>query len=208
MTRSIFILTLNITIVLATDGVFETHHVHEPHLLQAKPLFQPSSKTDQSVSSTSSSTPASSSVQPAPQSTGQPLSYAQFIVQSKGHDAPPQRLPSAPQTERPFRVAAGTGAGSGTGTGAENGSGTGTGTGSWSGSQVGGLNQATRPSGVEVEVEEHHEGRRTVNVSEQKQEAQRSEGGISLGPKAVGSGSSIVVNPRQVKMNDIEHVMM
>ncbi|CDQ97616.1 unnamed protein product [Oncorhynchus mykiss] len=78
-----------------------------------KPLFQPS-KAGQSASSSSSSSSSTTSetkAQPAPPSSaGQPLSYAEFIVQSKSHA--PQQVPSAPS-----RVAAGTGTGIDTETG-------------------------------------------------------------------------------------------
>ncbi|XP_052379017.1 DNA excision repair protein ERCC-1 [Oncorhynchus keta] len=170
-----------------------------------KPLFQPSSKAGQSASSSSSSSSSSSTTsetkaQPAPPSSaGQPLSYAEFIVQSKGHA--PQRVPSAPQRVELSRAAAGTGTGIDTDTGSLK-------QGPSQGAQ-GGPDVTSSSSSVGCERPraqgtkdpgsggEGEEGQRAG--TEQKQgEGQGSEGSNILShPKPVGSGNSIIVSPRQ-----------
>uniref|UniRef100_A0A4W5L0V9 DNA excision repair protein ERCC-1 n=1 Tax=Hucho hucho TaxID=62062 RepID=A0A4W5L0V9_9TELE len=171
-----------------------------------KPLFQPSSKAGQSASS-SSSTTSETPAQPAPPSAGQPLSYAEFIVQSKSNAPLPSRVPSAPQRVGLSRVTAGTGTGidpetgslkQGPGQGAQGGPDV------MSSSSVGcerpqDQAQGTKDpgSGGPPGVTEGEEGQRAG--TEQKQgEGQGSEGSNILGhPKQVGSGNSIIVSPRQ-----------
>ncbi|XP_055766397.1 DNA excision repair protein ERCC-1 [Salvelinus fontinalis] len=169
-----------------------------------KPLFQPSSKAGQSAAA-SSSTTSETTAQPAPPSAGQPLSYAEFIVQSKGH-APP-RVPSAPQRVGVSRVAAGTGTGIDTETGSLK-------EGLSQGAQ-GGPDVLSSSSSVRCERPQDQaqgtkdlgsggppgvtEGEGQRAGTEQKQgEGQGSEGSNILGhPKPVGSGNSIIVSPRQ-----------
>lgn len=168
-----------------------------------KPLFQPSSKAGQSAAaaaSSSSSTTSETTAQLVPLSAGQPLSYAEFIVQSKGHA--PLRVPSAPQRVELSRVAAGTGTGIDTETGSLK-----------QGPSQGGPD-VTSSSSVECErpqdqaqgtkdlgsggppgVTEGEEGQR---AGTEQGEGQGSEGSNILGhPKLVGSGNSIIVSPRQ-----------
>ncbi|KAM9484639.1 DNA excision repair protein ERCC-1 [Salvelinus alpinus] len=170
-----------------------------------KPLFQPSSKAGQSAAASSSSTTSETTAQPAPSSAGQPLSYAEFIVQSKGH-APP-RVPSAPQRVGVSRVAAGTGTGIDTETGSLK-------EGLSQGAQ-GGPDVLSSSSSVGCERPQNQaqgtkdlgsggppgvtEGEGQRAGTEQKQgEGQGSEGSNILGhPKPVGSGNSIIVSPRQ-----------
>ncbi|XP_070296480.1 DNA excision repair protein ERCC-1 [Salvelinus sp. IW2-2015] len=170
-----------------------------------KPLFQPSSKAGQSAAASSSSTTSETTAQPAPPSAGQPLSYAEFIVQSKGH-APP-RVPSAPQRVGVSRVAAGTGTGIDTETGSLK-------QGLSQGAQ-GGPDVLSSSSSVGCERPQDQaqgtkdlgsggppgvtEGEGQRAGTEQKQgEGQGSEGSNILGhPKPVGSGNSIIVSPRQ-----------
>ncbi|XP_071197629.1 DNA excision repair protein ERCC-1 [Salvelinus alpinus] len=165
-----------------------------------KPLFQPSSKAGQSAAA-SSSTTSETTAQPAPPSAGQPLSYAEFIVQSKGH-APPG-VPSAPQRVGVSRVAAGTGIDTETGSlkqapsqGAQGGPDVLSSSSSVGCERPQDQAQGTKdlgsggPPGVT-------EGQRAG--TEQKQgEGQGSEGSNILGhSKPVGSGNSIIVSPRQ-----------
>ncbi|XP_059198734.1 DNA excision repair protein ERCC-1 [Centropristis striata] len=145
-----------------------------------KPQFQPSSKGGQSTSDSSSS-----SSKPAADPADKPLSYADYIVQSKSNVAAP------PQKEGPSRPLRTEGAG------------------------VTSLKQresdssSSAPGGCEA-VQTCAEGTEGlsegVKKSEEKQLAgtdpkegncQRPDPSLSLGPKPVGSGSSIIVSPRQ-----------
>lgn len=144
-------------------------------VFQLKPQFQPSSKGGQNASTSSSAKCASEPVD-------QLLSYAEYIVQSKSNvAAPPQR--AGPSTK--LRT---------------------------EGDGVTNVKQSvsSAPGGCETAQdcpEGTEGGSGGVKRSEETQVAgtdqkegncQRSDQSLSLGPKPVGSGSSIIVSPRQV----------
>ncbi|XP_053184895.1 DNA excision repair protein ERCC-1 [Scomber japonicus] len=122
-----------------------------------KPQFQPSSTT------------AASSSKPAPESVDQPLSYAQYIVQSKN------RVPAAPQRDGSSKLLRTEGEGGTSLKQSE--SATGRGIGTESGSDGAEKSEETQVTGTD-----HTEG--TCQS-------------LSLGPKPVGSGNCIIVSPRQ-----------
>ncbi|KAM4609112.1 DNA excision repair protein ERCC-1 isoform 2-T2 [Polymixia lowei] len=138
-----------------------------------KPQFQPSSRGGQSVSSSSAS-----AAQPAPQ----PLSYAEFVVQSKKHVPPPPQVPSAPRANTGFP------SGPDPASHTPNGS-----------VSLPTQDQAKRTDGEEdgrlgVKQREQME---ITGTDQKHEEGQMKEPGLSLGPKLVGSGNSIIVSPRQ-----------
>lgn len=133
-------------------------------VFQPKSHFQSSSRGGENTSASSSAKPASA-----------PLSYAEFIVQSKSN------VGSLPDREAPSK------------------------------SEPASLSSA--PGGCETVqdcdkcTEDGSEGVETqVAGTDQKEgNCQRSDQSLNLGPKPVGSGSSIIVSPRQVciKNNNI-----
>ena len=134
---------------------------------QPKPQFQPSFKGGVNSSSTSSTKPVE-----------QPLSYAEYIVQSKSNVAP------AAQREGPSKLPRAEAAG---------------GTSLKAASPV-----SSAPGGCETVQGSGDDGHEETQVagSEQKEgNCQTSDPSLNLGPKAVGSGSSIIVSPRQVCIN-------
>ncbi|XP_071760643.1 DNA excision repair protein ERCC-1 [Centroberyx gerrardi] len=161
-----------------------------------KPQFQSTSKGGQSVSATSAS-----SENPAPQSTGQPLSYAQYIVQSKSHVPAPQVQSSsgssAPQRECSSTLIPAEGAGvNSANTQVQSGPD------SVASALDGCVTTQDRAKGTDggesgpLGAKKREETQ--ITGADQKQvEGQRSEPGLNLGPKPVGSGSSIIVSPRQ-----------
>lgn len=142
-----------------------------------KRQFEPSSKGG--VSSTSST-------QPTPQSAGQALSYAEFIIQSEKHPPAPQGATAPPKqciVDHSVNTELHDVANS--------------------------RSVAHRVSVVtqdqDKQADGEGDGSSEVKHNEETQmtdgqtcvEDQRSEPGISLGNKQVGSGSSIIVSPRQ-----------
>ncbi|XP_028992179.1 DNA excision repair protein ERCC-1 [Betta splendens] len=145
-----------------------------------KSHFQPSSKGGHNASA-----PTASSPKHALGTKDQPLSYAEYIVQSKKHVVDPPQRPTtskAPTCE-------------------------GAGVGSLSHIDSGSSSLATERPETVVESGKRNEGgsegaQRTEEAqgtgTEQKDSnCQRSDVNLSLGPKPVGSGSSIIVSPRQ-----------
>uniref|UniRef100_A0A8C4EX97 DNA excision repair protein ERCC-1 n=1 Tax=Dicentrarchus labrax TaxID=13489 RepID=A0A8C4EX97_DICLA len=147
-----------------------------------KPQFQSSSKVGQNPSSSSSAKPAA---EPEDQPEDQPLSYAQFIVQSKNNVAAP------PQREGPCKLLRTEGTG------------------------VTNMEQSESPSvssvpgGCETgqdcvkgseggsEGVKNSEETPVTGTDQKEGNWQRSDPSLSLGPKPAGSGSSIIVSPRQ-----------
>ncbi|KAK2839684.1 hypothetical protein Q5P01_013424 [Channa striata] len=131
--------------------------------------FLPSSGGRQNTSGSTAS-----SAKPAPECLDQPLSYADYIIQSKSNvaDAPQRSFqPKVPRTE-----------GTGVTSLKQN----------PSGSVLFPNEKCERVKQIEDESEEVKE------TTEQKEgNGQWSDPSTSLGPKPVGSGSSIVVSPRQ-----------
>ncbi|XP_039455526.1 DNA excision repair protein ERCC-1 [Oreochromis aureus] len=137
-----------------------------------KPQFQLASTVGQSTSASATTKPA--------QSVGQPVSYAEYIVQSKSNAAAASHRDAASKLPRSDDA------------------------------EVTCVRQS-EPSTVSSSTEKCKTVQDLakgphVKLSEEAQEAttgqtegsgQRSEPGISLGPKPVGSGSSIIVSPRQ-----------
>ncbi|GAA6230176.1 DNA excision repair protein ERCC-1 [Lates japonicus] len=145
-----------------------------------KPQFLSSSKGGQITSASSTS-----SAKPVPESVDQPLSYAEYIVQSKSNVA------AAPQREAPPKLPTTEGAG----------------VKSLKQTEPGSVSSATgRCETVQDCAKGTEGGSEGVRRSEETQVAgtdqkegncQRSDASLSLGPKPVGSGSSIIVSPRQ-----------
>ncbi|XP_029935954.1 DNA excision repair protein ERCC-1 [Myripristis murdjan] len=150
-----------------------------------KPQFQPSSIGGPSTSATSGS---------APQSAGQPLSYAQYIVQSK--------VSSNPHTERTTKPVQCVGAGADTVKQAANTQYLQSGAGAGASASRGCVTPQVSAGGISngesapLGGEKREEGEMT-GADQIQTEGQRSEPGLNLGPKPVGSGSSIIVSPRQ-----------
>ncbi|XP_030642347.1 DNA excision repair protein ERCC-1 [Chanos chanos] len=151
-------------------------------------LFKSSSKESQGETS---------STQSAPQPIGQPLSYAEFVIQSKNHKA------SAPASgsERQKTVKGNSGEHGGRQTGDK------------PGARVGDVMSSAVPENPRIKTG-NCEGlgsgdavATTAGASEQhgqdveeqlkKDEGQSSEGKGSVAPHLLGSGSSIIVSPRQ-----------
>lgn len=144
---------------------------------QPKPQFQLASKVGQSTSASATTKPA--------QSVTQPVSYAEYIVQSKSNAAAASRRDAASKLPP-------------------------------SNAEVTCVRQS-EPSTVSSSTEKCKTVQDLakgphVKLSEEAQEAttgqiegsgQRSEPGISSGPKPVGSGSTIIVSPRQVCIKTI-----
>ncbi|XP_026231528.1 DNA excision repair protein ERCC-1 [Anabas testudineus] len=141
-----------------------------------KPQFIPSSKGEQKAST-------ASSAKSAPGTVDQPLSYAQYVVQSKSNVAdPPQRpAPSKLPTSEGAAVS------------------------SLKQNETGSLSFSTgRSETAQDSVKVTEGGSEGVKTSEETQvadteqkDSQKSDPSLSLGPKPVGSGSSIIVSPRQ-----------
>lgn len=129
---------------------------------QPKPHFQSRGQT----SSTSSST------KPATEPRDQPLSYAEFIVQSKSNAAAPPQREAPPKRIRSEDAV------------------------------VTDLKQREPASTVQGCVERaevgHSEVAQEAGKDQKEGSCQRSDPNASLGAKPVGSGSSIIVSPRQV----------
>lgn len=141
--------------------------------LQPKPHFQPSSKRDATPST-------SAAAKPAPESGDQPLSYAEFVVQSKKNlsaVSPREGFSKLSRTEdvvitpehsKSALVSSATA-----------------------------KNCAQRTEGESGVVQKSETSLETG--TEQKEEScQKLDPSLGLGPKPVGSGSSIIVSPRQV----------
>ncbi|KAM9346855.1 DNA excision repair protein ERCC-1 [Symphorus nematophorus] len=143
-----------------------------------KPQFQPSSKGGQNSSASSSAKPASAPVD-------QPLSYAEFIVQSKNNVAGPPEREAAP---KPLRTE---GAGVTNLKQSE--------PASVSSAPAGGETVQDCAKGTERGSEGVKNSEETQGAGTDRKEAncERSDPSLSLGPKPVGSGSSIIVSPRQ-----------
>ncbi len=155
-------------------------------VLQPKPQFQPSCKGGQNPSSSSSS-----SAKPAPEPGRQPRSYADYIVQSKSNvaAAPP------PQREGPSKLLRTEAAGS---------------TGATSVKQSESDSVSSAPGGCEKvqdcakgteggsEGVKRSEETLVAGTDQKEGDCQRADPSLNQGPKPVGSGSSIIVSPRQV----------
>lgn len=154
--------------------IIESYRKHVT-VFQPKPQFIPSSKGEQK---------AASSAKSAPGTVDQPLSYAQYVVQSKSNVAdPPQRpAPSKLPTSEGAAVS------------------------SLKQNETGSLSFSTgRSETAQDSVKVTEGGSEGVKTSEETQvadteqkDSQKSDPSLSLGPKPVGSGSSIIVSPRQV----------
>ncbi|XP_041663370.1 DNA excision repair protein ERCC-1 [Cheilinus undulatus] len=122
-----------------------------------KPQFQSLFKSGQSASSSSSS-----SGNPAPEPADKPLSYADYIVQSKRDVAAPSREPRAEGADAPLKL------------------------------------KELEPGGC-AKVTESRPVKETQEAGTDQKEGNQpgSDPGLSTGPKPVGSGSSIIVSPRQ-----------
>ncbi|XP_026150980.1 DNA excision repair protein ERCC-1 [Mastacembelus armatus] len=137
-----------------------------------KPQFLPSSRGGQNTSVSAASSKS------APESGDQPLSYAEYIVQSNV---------TAPQRDDPSNLSR-----------AEAAEVT-----SLKQSKCGSLSSAPRKCETGQDCTKRTEGvkkREETQVSgtDQKEDnCQRSDPSLSIGPKPVGSGSSIIVSPRQ-----------
>lgn len=142
--------------------------------------FQSSSKGGPNISETSVS-----SGKPAPDSAGWPLSYADYVVQNKGHVSAP------PQSESSSKLLKTEGAGSSRLKQNEPDTASSVHSGCRPIQEC-----ATSSDGVPLGGNKKEETK--VVCSEQKEgQGQSSEPSISLGSKPVGSGSSIIVSPRQ-----------
>ncbi|KAG5833758.1 hypothetical protein ANANG_G00279270 [Anguilla anguilla] len=146
-----------------------------------KPLFKPSSKN--SVGNPS----ACESNEPTAPSAGQPLSYAEFIVQSK-RQVPPQA------TGLPERGGA-PGAGVG-GQVAREEHGEPDSRGGSSGDPLGSTEPA-KPQGKAAEAEPQAPLEEALQGQEEQGGGHRSETAPSSVPKMLGTGNSIIVSPRQ-----------
>ncbi|KAM4558186.1 DNA excision repair protein ERCC-1 [Odontesthes bonariensis] len=136
-----------------------------------KPQFQPVSKGQQTPTTSAS---LASTVNPAPKSADQPLSYAEYIVQSKSNVA---AVPQRDALSKPLRT---------------------------EGAGVSSLRQED-PESMSSTTERCETAQDSVKGTEAQPEeiktsedsCQKSDPSVSLGPKPVGSGSSIIVSPRQ-----------
>lgn len=137
-----------------------------------KPQFVPSSKSGQN----NSSSPGSLAVS-APGFVDQPLSYAEYIVQSNKNVAAP------PQRECPSKLPRAEDAG----------------VTSQKHSESASITSSTRTSETVPNCAEGitSEKRQAIDSDHKEGNCQRSGPSLSLGPKPVGSGSSIIVSPRQ-----------
>lgn len=152
-------------------------------IFQPKPHFLPSSKGGQNTSASTAP-----SAKPASGTVDQPLSYAEYIVQSKSNVADP------PQRPTPSKVPRSEGAG----------------VTSLKQNEFGSLSFPTERSETVKDCVQGTEGgsegvkkieEAQMTGTEQKDgNCQRSDPSLSLGPKPVGSGSSIIVSPRQVSI--------
>lgn len=144
-------------------------------VFQPQPHFQSLFKSGQNPSSSSSANPASG-----------PLSYADFVVQSKSNGT------AAPRRELPSKLLRTENAGAPSLKKSES------------------VSVSFIPGGCETAQDSARRtegGSERVQMSEATQEAgtdqkdgscQRSDPSLSLAPKPVGSGGSIIVSPRQV----------
>ncbi|XP_040913310.1 DNA excision repair protein ERCC-1 [Toxotes jaculatrix] len=128
---------------------------------------------------------SASSLKPAPVSVDQPLSYAEYIVQSKSNVA------AAPQREVPLKLPKTQGAGATSLKQTEPGS----------GSSATGRCETVQDcaKGTEggSEGAQKSEERQVTGTDQKEGNCQRLDASLSVGPKPVGSGSSIIVSPRQ-----------
>lgn len=139
-------------------------------VFQPKPQFLPSSKGGQTASS----------AKPAPGTVDQPLSYAEYIVHSKSNVA--DHLQKSE--------------GAGANSLKQNESGSfsfPTGASETAQDCVKGTEGG--PEGVKKS-----EGTQVTGTEQKDSHCQRSDPSLNLGPKPVGSGSSIIVSPRQVNI--------
>ncbi|XP_072253292.1 DNA excision repair protein ERCC-1 [Leuresthes tenuis] len=136
-----------------------------------KPQFQPVSKGQQTPTTSAS---IASTVNPAPKSADQPLSYAEYIVQSKSNVA------AVPQRDSPSKLLRTEGAGVSSLRQEE----------PESMSSTTGRCETAQDSvkGTEARLQE---------IKRSEDSCQKSDPSLSLGPKPVGSGSSIIASPRQ-----------
>ncbi|XP_054887997.1 DNA excision repair protein ERCC-1 isoform X2 [Poeciliopsis prolifica] len=133
-----------------------------------KPQFQPSSKGQQNTTAPATSTPVS-----VTKSSVQPLSYADYIVQTKTTTA------AAPQTDAPSKLVRAEGSGI-------------------SSLQHGGSeNGQDCVKGTEVQPEEVKRNDAKLETAAEDSSSLKSDPSVIQGPKPVGSGSSIIVSSRQ-----------
>uniref|UniRef100_A0A8D3AC68 ERCC1-like central domain-containing protein n=1 Tax=Scophthalmus maximus TaxID=52904 RepID=A0A8D3AC68_SCOMX len=142
-----------------------------------KPQFLSSSKGQVTSTSSSSSSSSVSPAKPAPGSVDQPWSYAEYVV--------------AAQREAPLELPRSDGAGVTGLKPTESGSAS-SATGRCETVQDSAEGTDGGPEGVR-----RSEGTRVVGADQREGACPRSDAGLGLGPKPVGSGSSIVVSPRQ-----------
>lgn len=141
-------------------------------VFQPKPQFQLSSNGGPSTSAAAASKPA--------QSGAPPLSYAEYIVQSKSNAAAASHRNTASNLPRSESA------------------------------EVTGVRQSepasVSPTTGKREIVQDLAKGPQVETRKETREAgtgQKSEAGISLGAKPVGSGSSIIVSPRQVCIHTV-----
>lgn len=150
---------------------------HVIFVLQPKPQFQPSSKGGQNTSGSTSS-----SAKPASEPVEQPLSYAEYIV----------RKNNAAALEGSSKLLNADDAGETNGKQSESDSG--------SSAAVGCDPLQGRAEGGEGESGgvKTSEDPQVAGTHQKEGNCQRSDPILTLGPKPMGSGSSIIVSPRQV----------
>lgn len=151
-------------------------------VFQPKPQFQPSSKGGQNTTASTSSL-----AKPASEPLSQPFSYAEYIVQSKSNVAAPT------QREGPSKPLRTEGAGVTNLRQIESDS-----VSSASGERETVQNCAKETESGSEGVKESEEAQ-VADTDQKEGSCQRSY--PSLGPKPLGSGSSIIVSPRQVCIN-------
>lgn len=150
-------------------------------ILQPKPQFQPSSSKGQQNETTSTA----STAEPATKQADQPLSYAEYIVKSKSNVA------AVPQRDRSSKVLRTEGA---------------PGLSSLDPAEPQSMPSNTRRCEPDQDfVQETEAQTERVKKSEETLmtdgKCQKSDPCLNQGPKPVGSGSSIIVSPRQVSLN-------
>ncbi|KAJ8350189.1 hypothetical protein SKAU_G00253190 [Synaphobranchus kaupii] len=146
-----------------------------------KSLFKPSTKNSEGNPSACESTAST-----AP-SAGQPLSYAEFIVQNK--QQVPQQTTSLPERGAVPRAGVG-------GQAAREEHGEPDSRGGSTGNHVGSTEPA-KPQGKPDEAEPQAPLQEALQGEEEQGGGHRSETGTNSTPKLLGSGSSIIVSPRQ-----------
>lgn len=148
-------------------------------VFQPKPQFQSLFKKGQNPS-------ASSSAESASEPVNQPLSYAQFIVQSKSNAAAPLQRegpPKPPGTEDAGvtkRKQSETASVLSASEGLEN------------------IQDSVKRIQGDSDGVKKNEGTQEMCTDQIEGNCQRLDPGLIVGPKPVGSGSSIIVSPRQV----------